>query len=68
MDGARRRWEFRYDADGELAETELPTGEVERLEYDDAGRLTRFSSLGEGVTTCAYDAAGRVIKTEEVLP
>ncbi|KZX21403.1 RHS repeat-associated core domain-containing protein [Rathayibacter tanaceti] len=45
--------------------TVLPTGEVERIEYDAVGRVVLRSIPGLGTARFAYDALGRVVRTSD---
>jgi YD repeat-containing protein len=61
VDGAGRRWEHRYDADGALVARIAPTGEVARYVYDEAGRVTAVTDRTAGTRRFDYDAAGRLV-------
>ena len=61
VDGDGQRWELRHDPDGLLVERISPTGLVETLDRDAAGRVTRHHVPGRGTTAYAYDPAGRVV-------
>ncbi|WP_204053231.1 LamG-like jellyroll fold domain-containing protein [Microbispora siamensis] len=58
---------YRYRADGEVAESEAPSGLITRYSYDALGRTSSVSTVSDahpdGVTTSyAYDALSRVTK------
>lgn len=61
VDGTGARWEHRHDADGLLVARVSPAGLVERVDRDNAGRVTRHHVPGRGTTGWTYDPAGRVV-------
>ncbi len=55
--------QFRYDAQGNLEETELPTGEIEVRTYDPMNRVASIDDPLRGLTTFTYDANGNLERT-----
>ncbi len=55
--------QFRYDDQGNLDETELPTGEMEGRTYDPMNRVASIDDPLRGLTTFTYDANGNLERT-----
>ncbi len=55
--------QFRYDEQGNLEETELPTGEIEVRTYDPMNRVASIDDPLRGRTTFAYDPNGNLEET-----
>ena len=56
--------QFRYDAQGNLEETELPTGEIEVRTYDPLNRVASIDDPLRGLTTFLYDPNGNLEQTQ----
>ncbi len=59
--------QFRYDGQGNLEETERPTGEIEARTYDPLNRVASIDDPLRGLTTFTYDANGNLIRTVNAL-
>nr|NMN92076.1 RHS repeat-associated protein [Brenneria salicis ATCC 15712 = DSM 30166]RBP61173.1 RHS repeat-associated protein [Brenneria salicis ATCC 15712 = DSM 30166] len=62
-----RLYRYAYDAAGRLTQRVAPDGSAIRYAHDAAGRVTTLTTLKtdgttEGVTTLAYDMAGRLVR------
>jgi len=66
-DGEQHTWLFRYDDQGNLHESETPTGEITRREYDALDRVTLIDDPITGPTIFVYDHRGNVTKRTDAL-
>ena len=58
---------FRYDDQGNLEETELPTGEIEFRTYEEQNRVVSIDNPRRGLTTFEYDPDGNLLETRNAL-
>lgn len=59
--------QFRYDEQGNLKETELPTGEIRQRMYDEANRVIEIVDPRQGTSTFAYDFNGNLKTSTNAL-
>ena len=62
-----KRWTYTYDNCHRVIETCDPTGRIEHVDYDDAGRLA-VKRAPEATTTFTYDLLDRVIEERKTYP